>query len=261
MTPNIASAMVRIAQAIPQIGKADRNQFARYNYVSIDKYYEAVAKIAAANGILWQPREVAHEIIPNVGKDGSVKTTYAFDLYHESGDLIEEFSKFTILHAIQGAQTAGSAASYADKLFMRTAFKVITGEEDADATNPEDLKIRAKSDTNVKEVMKTFPDAEITEVRAKPEKGATSTDPSPHMAVISHLNKDGQSIIKTDTKDWKSVKHVLQLGLNACDTVGLVRSLWSDNIGVIEKMEVDDKATHAEVRTIFNTRRDELKKK
>ena len=96
MTPNIASAMIKIAQAVPQLGKADRNAFAKYNYVSIDKYYETIAKLSAANGIGWQAYEVDNKLLPEIGKDGALRITYAFDLYHESGDMIRAFTAFTI---------------------------------------------------------------------------------------------------------------------------------------------------------------------
>jgi hypothetical protein len=58
--------------------------------------------------------------------------------------VIEAFSVISILHPIQGAQTIGSAMSYVDKVFMRQAFAVATGEKDidADATNPTDLDIK-----------------------------------------------------------------------------------------------------------------------
>lgn len=263
MTPNIAAAMVRIAQSVPQLGKADRNQFAKYNYVSIDKYYDAIAKLAAANGILWQPREVDHQIVPNVGKDGAIKATYAFDVYHESGDVIHDFALFTILHPIQGAQTAGSAASYADKLFMRTAFKVITGEGDADATNPEDLLRPAKAaeDVNVKVVKEAFPDAKVTEVRAKTEAGTNVPDPSPEVAIIERLNKNNHPVLKKDANDWEAVANVLCRAVNASTDLDQVMTLWKDNISVIDKLKVANEDLHEEVRGAFSVMRKKFTKK
>lgn len=259
MTPNIAAAMMKIAQAVPQLGKADRNAFAKYNYVSIDKYYDSIAKLAAANGIMWQPREIQTVIEKEIGKDGALRITYAFDLYHESGDAIEEFSKFTILHPIQGAQTAGSALSYADKLFMRSAFKVVTGESDADASDPDDLKIKekVKEQPAVKEVMKAFPDAEITDVRPK---SANAPDPSPEVEVTERIDEDGFNVFKHDATDYNTIAKIFMRVVPTTKTQDELRKFWTVNMGVIERMQVEAPKIHAKVKDEFTKRRAALKK-
>jgi hypothetical protein len=256
----LISAVVKTAREVGQLGKAERNNFAKYNYVPIDKYYEVVGKLAASNGLVWQPRELLHEVLSNVGKDGAVKVTYAFDLYHESGEHIVDYSKITILHPIQGAQTAGSALSYADKCFMRSCFKIVTGEDDADASNPEDLKVRAKQEPAVKEVLKAFPDATITEVREKPEQGVAA-DPSPLAAVMRGLNKFNHPLIKTDTSDWASVLEVLRRAVVTATNLEEVMALWKDNIGVIDKMEKASSELHEELRLSFSAARKKHTKK
>lgn len=258
MTPNIAAAMIKIAQAVPQLGKADRNQFAKYNYVSIDKYYEGIAKLAAANGIMWQPREIHTVIEKDVGKDGALRITYAFDLYHESGDCIEEFSKFTILHPIQGAQTAGSALSYADKLFMRSAFKVVTGEQDADASDPDDLKIkeRVKQDPAVKEVLKAFPDAQIVDVSPK---GANALEGA-EAEVTDRIDDDGFNIFKSDATDFNTIAKVcIRIAPTAESESDLMR-FWTVNMGVIDRMKNEAPKLYAKVKDEFTKRRAALKK-
>jgi hypothetical protein len=259
MTPNIAAAMIKIAQAVPQLGKADRNAFAKYNYVSIDKYYEGIAKLAAANGIMWQPREIHTAIESNVGKDGALRITYAFDLYHESGDAIEEFSKFTILHPIQGAQTAGSALSYADKLFMRSAFKVVTGEQDADASDPDDLKIKekVKQEPAAKEVLKAFPDAEIVDVRPK---GANAPDPSPETEVTERIDEDGFNVFKHDATDYNTIAKIFLRVAPTAATQDDLRKFWTINMGVIERMQQEAPKLYTKVKDEFTKRRTALKK-
>ena len=258
MTPNIAAAMIKIAQAVPQLGKADRNQFAKYNYVSIDKYYEGIAKLAAANGIMWQPREIHTAIEKDVGKDGALRITYAFDLYHESGDCIEEFSKFTILHPIQGAQTAGSALSYADKLFMRSAFKVVTGEQDADASDPDDLKIkeRVKQEPAVKEVLKAFPDAEVVDARPK---GASAPEGA-EAEVTDRIDDEGFNIFKSDATDYNTIAKVcIRIAPTAQSESDLMR-FWTVNMGVIDRMKNEAPKLYAKVKEEFTKRRAALKK-
>ena len=258
MTPNIAAAMIKIAQAVPQLGKADRNQFAKYNYVSIDKYYEGIAKLAAANGIMWQPREIHTAIESNVGKDGALRITYAFDLYHESGDAIEEFSKFTILHPIQGAQTAGSALSYADKLFMRSAFKVVTGEQDADASDPDDLKIkeRVKQEPPAKEVLKAFPDAQIVDVRPT---GASALEGA-EAEVTDRIDDDGFNIFKSDATDFTTIAKIFIRIAPTADSEDALKRFWTINMGVIERMQAEAPKLHAKVKDEFTKRRAALKK-
>lgn len=261
MTPNIASAMIKIAQAVPQLGKADRNQFAKYNYVSIDKYYETIAKLAAANGIAWQAYEVENTVLPEIGKDGALRITYSFDLYHESGDMIRAFTAFTIIHPIQGAQTAGSALSYAEKLFMRSAFKVVTGEADADASDPDDLKIKekVKEQPAVKEVVKAFPDATITDVRPKVS-GAIAPDPSPETAITESVDDDGLPTMKSDTTDYITASAMLIRIANTAEGTDVLRRLHQVNIGVIERMEKEAPKLREKVRKVFNERVAALKK-
>lgn len=258
MTPNIAAAMIKIAQAVPQLGKADRNQFAKYNYVSIDKYYEGIAKLAAANGIMWQPREIHTAIEKDVGKDGALRITYAFDLYHESGDCIEEFSKFTILHPIQGAQTAGSALSYADKLFMRSAFKVVTGEQDADASDPDDLKIkeRVKQEPAVKEVLKAFPDAEVVDARPK---GASAPEGA-EADVTDRIDDEGFNIFKSDATDYNTIAKVCIRIAPTAQSEGDLMRFWTVNMGVIDRMKNEAPKLYAKVKEEFTKRRAALKK-
>lgn len=138
--------ILRTINEVPSLKKGERNQHGGYNYVSIDDYYEKVAKIAATNGVTWKAREVSSEVITvgeKADRNGNVipvlalKTKYEFDLMTGFvGDgFHSNFFSCTILHPLQGAQTAGSSLSYADKLFMRTVFKVVTGEGDADASD------------------------------------------------------------------------------------------------------------------------------
>lgn len=115
------------------------NKFANFKYVPIDAYYNAIPKIALKHGLFWRCRE--QEVIAE-GKTLFFK--FSFDLLHKSGSGVEDFDTVTINHPAQGPQTAGSARSYAEKLFMRTAFKVVTGEKDSEffhETEPEDLSI------------------------------------------------------------------------------------------------------------------------
>jgi hypothetical protein len=130
----IAGAIIDTALSIGQLGKSEENKFGKYKYVSIDRYYEAVAQIALQHDLTWTCKEVQSRIEDN--DKFVLKFTFMFTLIHRSGVVVPAADIISIYHQFQGAQTAGSAASYAEKLFMRKLFKVVTGEEDADATDP-----------------------------------------------------------------------------------------------------------------------------
>jgi len=130
----IAGAVIDTSLAIGQLGKDETNVFGKYKYVPIDKYYEMVAKVALEHDLTWTCKEVQARI--EDGEKFVLKFTFMFTLIHRSGVVVPAADIISIYHQFQGAQTAGSAASYAEKLFMRKLFKVVTGEEDADATDP-----------------------------------------------------------------------------------------------------------------------------
>lgn len=111
-----------------------------YGYVPIDTFYEKVAPIARSNGLTWKAREVYSGLVEHMGSRGTTNAllvTYEFDLLHgPTGTIWGNFYRMSIFHPLQGAQTAGSAISYAEKQFMREVFKIVTGEQDADASDP-----------------------------------------------------------------------------------------------------------------------------
>ena len=129
----LGKAIIGTVRAIGVLGKEGINEHGRYSFVGIDKFYERCGKIAADHGLTWTLREVEFEMLPNVGKSGAIRVTYEVDMLHESGIIARAWSRISVLHPIQGAQTVGSAMSYADKIFTRQAFKVATGEKDIDA--------------------------------------------------------------------------------------------------------------------------------
>ena len=130
----IAEALFATAKAVADnpLLKDMQNEFAKFAYVPIDSYYAAIPPLALKNGLFWRCREM------EVGGEGKTfRFQYSFDLIHEGGATVEGYDIVTIYHPAQGAQSSGSARSYADKLFMRTAFKCVTGEKDSEFFNRE----------------------------------------------------------------------------------------------------------------------------
>lgn len=146
---NLAAALAASIAEMPSLVKEGENKFAGYKYVSIDSYYETLAKVAARNGLTLVTRETDFDIVAVVAsseKKGQAsgppqertfaKITYACDAYLDGMDVTTDISRVTVLHAITGPQTAGSAASYAEKVFFRVLLKAVTGEPDGDAEQP-----------------------------------------------------------------------------------------------------------------------------
>ncbi len=133
---SIVDALDKAANAMPALVKLETNEYASYRYVSIDRYYEVVREIALKAGLWWALRETefAETKFNQEGKPTMVTFYYSVDLFAlKDGAYVKAYDGITVPHPWQGAQTSGAARSYADKTFMRTLFKVVTGEPDSDA--------------------------------------------------------------------------------------------------------------------------------
>lgn len=215
----ILKAIADVTAEIPNLAKAEKNQHGGYNFVPIDKYYEVVGKAAAKHGLSWSLSEHEWEHLPNVGKSGAMRFTYVTRLMHSGGEQAENFSRLTIIHPIQGAQTAGSAMSYADKVFTRQLFKVQTGEQDADSTNPND-----------------FEDSKPAPQKAKPE-AKQESGPS--------LTEWVQTIVSKFIPDAK--------------TEAELTKFWSENKTAINKVKGESEEAYNLLVEVFKNRRAELK--
>lgn len=130
--PTMEEAIGATTLEIGTLGKSAENAFGHYNYVPIDKYYEIVPKIAIKHGLVWKCSCTSIKMLG----EKHVLYDFNFALFHiPSGDNNVVWQSIPIIHPLQGAQTTGSAMSYAEKLMMRTTFKIVTGEQDADAVD------------------------------------------------------------------------------------------------------------------------------
>lgn len=139
MTRKIVDAVLKVRKGLGVLKKTDFNPHDSYNYVSIDTYYEKIAGKATEMGLLWRAREQTYEFMEMQGRSGSrtwVRVVFMYDLYVED-EAFPDYMKITVIAPVAGAQTTGQLYSYADKIFMRTAFAVPTGEKDADGNESE----------------------------------------------------------------------------------------------------------------------------
>lgn len=273
--PTMAAAILAAQLDMPSLKKEDRNNFAKYFFVSIDSYYEKVPPIAAKHGLFWQAHELSFELSPD-GKN--IAVTYGFDLYYKDGTCLPNYSKVTVIHPIQGAQTAGSALSYAEKLLMRTMFKVVTGEEDADATDntkpvvetvrPRPVATRPVANlVSGSDGMPPMSHAEAVErgLIPKPSPTGDSAPVQPMGEIIGGIaaggvkvtEKDGVPVVAAADKPdgWSVVAEVFKTFVPQCNTDDDLKSFWATNIGALDKMKEQDEDTYKTVKAAFTARK------
>ncbi len=127
MPKTVAAGVVGVTRKIGKLHRSERNNFAEYNYVSVDAFYEALGPIMAEEGLFVIVDET------NVVIDkGMLTCAYEIYLVSEAGDMFGPISSQVTVKA-QGPQAYASAKSYVEKYFLRQIFKVPTGEKvDAD---------------------------------------------------------------------------------------------------------------------------------
>ena len=126
MPAEIAKAIKQVAESVEGLIADQDNKFANYRFVSHDQIKAKAGKLMAKFGLIIVADEVSCEV-----REKSLHCEYAFWIYHETG---AEYGpiKRTVQVSASGAQAYGSAASYAQKYFIRDLFQIPTGEQDAD---------------------------------------------------------------------------------------------------------------------------------
>jgi hypothetical protein len=136
---NLAAALCAVSAEVKQLGKSERNKFANYDFVSVDKFYAVVGALMAEAGVHCIPDCIESEVLPGhvkYDKDGTerrgaplLRERWAFTLIHESGECAGPYHR-TVTVPAEGAQAHGSSESYAQKQFLRGVFRVPTGDKD-----------------------------------------------------------------------------------------------------------------------------------
>lgn len=127
MPKSVASRVVQTGRNIKKLHHDKRNNFAEYNYVSVDSFYEAIGPIMADAGLF-----VILDEASVTTEKGFLTANYELYLVSEEGDSYGPMHRQVTVKA-SGPQSYASAQSYAEKYFLRQIFKIPTGEADADA--------------------------------------------------------------------------------------------------------------------------------
>ncbi len=242
----IASAIIKTTREVGTLIKDEYNKHGGYPFVGIDAFYERVASKAASNGLSWVASEKSFDVVEVSGKQTTsmIRVTYDFTMFHESGATAEGFSTMTVLHAVQGAQTAGSALSYSVKNFMRQTFKLATGEKgsDADETDPRDLD----------EVRPT----------QKPANDPPRRDTKPDVKDVVDRREDGKPVFKEPTDGWSAtmMRDIFVKFVDICETFEELKGFWNQNAAPLEALKRLDVEAYSVVRNAFTAHRQKLEK-
>lgn len=128
--PKLAAALCAVSGSIKKLAKTEENKFAKYDFVSVDKFYEAVGPLMADQGLHCIPDCIESEVTTNA-KTGKplLRERWAFTLIHEAGECAGPYHR-TVTVPAEGAQAHGSSESYAQKQFLRGLFRIPTGDKD-----------------------------------------------------------------------------------------------------------------------------------
>lgn len=149
--PKVAAAVIQVMKALGTLEKGhERNDAgARYDYASIDDFIQHVRGHCGEAGLAIIPDEArdaeTQEVTTKSGKSMVTwNARFAFVLVHESGQSYGPIHKSVMVPAT-GAQSAGSAQSYALKQLMRGLFLIPTG--DGDDPDKSGIEITGKGET------------------------------------------------------------------------------------------------------------------
>jgi hypothetical protein len=138
---SIVRAICDIKRSLEAVAKTGRNSHGGYNFSSTDDIYAALARKMGQVGLVIMPLEEKCEVvrIDKTDKDGKPVTVqwlnveYSFVLATDEDTWADTRSKRTLFIQITGPQTFQAATSYAEKAYLRSLFKIPSGDMDLDS--------------------------------------------------------------------------------------------------------------------------------
>lgn len=134
---SIVKAICSIKTSLSAVSKTGRNQHGGYNFASTDDIYAALTRKMGEVGLVMLSLEDQCEVVRLENKDGKTvqwaHLTFAFILATEDATWTDRDAKRTLYIQVTGPQTFQAAQSYAEKAYLRSLFKIPTGDMDLDA--------------------------------------------------------------------------------------------------------------------------------
>jgi hypothetical protein len=246
--PEIAEALQAASAEMPDLRKGEQNKYANYAYASIDDFYREVVPVMLRHGLTWRTRQISYTVEPK-----HIVAEYEMDLIHRGGAMLPNYFNCTIVHPLAGAQTSGSALSYAEKIFMRSVFKVATGEPDADATDNTTQAAAQMPAT------RTAPKVTPPPVKLTPAEKKNASIVTKILETKDQVGALPERLpIPNDTAGWHLAAQTLVTFVPECSTLDDLTKYWVENTEVIDRLSVVDIDLYEKVKFAFTTRKNEL---
>lgn len=129
---SIFAAVVKAMGQMKRLAKDSRNDEQKYDFASIDDFLAMTGPIMAESGLFILMNESEIEPFERQGKYGIsfwLRVKFSMTVFHESGEHLPPVTR-TVEVIRTGAQSFGSAQSYALKQFQRALFNIPTGDKD-----------------------------------------------------------------------------------------------------------------------------------
>lgn len=134
--PSIVQAICQIMVTVEAVKKSQRNAHGGYMFASTDDIYAAVTRKMGEVGLVCMSLEDRCEI-KRIEKDGKTSQwahmEFSFVLATTEATWCDPRGRRTLYIQVTGPQTFQAAQSYAEKSFLRSVFKLPTGDMDLDA--------------------------------------------------------------------------------------------------------------------------------
>lgn len=133
---SIVKAICEIMKTVESVKKSQKNAHGGYMFASTDDIYAACTRKMGEVGLLPLTLEDSCEIV-RVEKDGKTsqwaRITFSFVLATEEATWSDANARRTLFIQVTGAQTFQAAQSYVEKEWLRSLFKIPTGDMDLDS--------------------------------------------------------------------------------------------------------------------------------
>lgn len=138
---SIVKAICEIKKSLEAVSKTQKNSHGGYMFASTDDIYAALTRKMGQVGLIVMPLEDKCEIvrIEKKGKDGEPQTVqwahleYSFVLATDEDTWSDPRAKRTLYIQVTGPQTFQAATSFAEKAYLRSLFKMPSGDMDLDS--------------------------------------------------------------------------------------------------------------------------------
>lgn len=135
----IVQAISEVMSTVDAVKKTQRNNHGGYDFASTDDIYAALARKLGQVGLVILPLEEKCEIVKTEVNGKTVQWAhliFTFVLSCKGETWTHKTARRTLYIQVLGPQTFQAAQSYVEKAFLRSLFKLPTGDLDLD-TMPE----------------------------------------------------------------------------------------------------------------------------